>query len=81
MGKDDSVLEKQALLSQQMATEAKKRAAEDELSNIKAKLVAIDAIIEKKRMFEVQKETLGRGPARGMDLVKKVAELNLQAEK
>ena len=85
MGKDDSVLEKQELLQQLAAAEARKRAADarkraadEELSNIKAKLVAIDAILEKKRMFEDQKETLG--PARGMDLVKKVADLNLQAE-
>jgi hypothetical protein len=40
MGKDNSVPEKQALLS-------KKRATEDELANINAKLVAIDAIEEK----------------------------------
>ena len=94
MGKDDSVIEKEALLAQKRAAEnklemvdnelemveAKKRAVDNELADINTKLVAINTIIARERKFDEQKETLRHGPARGMDLVKKVAELNLQAE-
>ena len=101
MGKDDSVIKKQALLAKKRAAEnelanieakkrpaekeladieAKKRAAEKELADIGTELVAIDTILAKKRKFDEQKETLRHGAARGMEFVKAVAELNLQAE-
>ena len=86
MGKDD-IEQKEALLAQKRAAEnelemveAKKRAVDNELADINTKLVAINTIIARERKFDEQKETLRHGPARGMDLVKKVAELNLQAE-
>ena len=108
MGKDDIVLQKQALLQQRVEAEAKKlkadeerveaeakkrkadeerveaeakkRKADEELADINAQLVAIEKIIEEKRALEEQQEALRHGPAQGMDLVKKVAELSLQAE-
>jgi len=60
--------------------EAERRRLDEELEAKRTRLDAVDQIIKKKSEFEQQKKELRQGDTQGIDLVKQVDNLNLQAE-